>query len=267
METLNQETAPSVESNPDELIDTVDTPIPVPAEEPLKPDEKTEEGKKEVEEGKKEVKPDKDDLRFDKHPRFQQMLKTQNDLKAELKALKEEPVEKDYKDIRDMTEEELLEMSDNPKEYQENLRKQITAEVTRDITESLSAKMHEEKVLSTFDKYVEENDSFNEMWESGEIQKFMNDNPGHNSISAHMAMTAEDKQAKAIEEAVAKAIKETEEKVIKNFKAKKGAKVLSEGSSTTGTSQTIAPELKDPKKFGGINTVLAARLKARRQAV
>lgn len=284
-QTISEDIAdPSPVINPDDLIATVDEPMPnVPSEETKKTDEEV---KEEVDKAAAEVeeKPaaqaQEDESRFDKHPRFQELIQSKNDMKEELKTLrtqvseglKKEP-EKDpgYKDVSKMTADEVREwMEEDPVAYTANIAKQIRAEVTKDVEGQFSQRSHEDKMLKTFDDYAAKNETFDQMWDSGEIQRFIDKNPGHNAISAHMALMS-DGNAKGVEiqikDATEKAIKETEERMIKNFKAKKGAQVLSSGPTTTGTVQgKIAPELKDPKKFGGINTVLAARLRERRQA-
>jgi hypothetical protein len=286
-QTLNEEVvAPSPTTNPDDLIATVDESIPVSSEETQKTDEeiKVEETKaaevekKEAEE-KAATQAQEDESRFDKHPRFQELIHSKNDLKEEVKTLrtqvseglKKEPKDPGYKDVSKMTATEMREwMEEDPIAYTANIAKQIRAEVTKDVEGQFSQRSHEDKMLKTFDDYAAKNETFDQMWDSGEIQRFIDKNPGHNAISAHMALMS-DGNAKGVEiqikDATEKAIKETEERMIKNFKAKKGAQVLSSGPTTTGTVQgKIAPELKDPKKFGGINTVLAARLRERRQA-
>jgi hypothetical protein len=288
-QTLNEEViAPSPIDNPDDLIGTVDESIPASSEETQKTDEEIKEGetnaaeeaeKKEADE-KAATQAQEDETRFDKHPRFQELIQSKNDLKDQIKTLQtqvseglksKEPEDPGYKDVSKMTAEEIREwMEEDPIAYTANIAKQIRAEVTKDVEDKFTQRTHEDKVLKTFDDYAAKNETFDAMWDSGEIQRFIDKNPGHNAISAHMALTLEAK-AKDIEtqikEAVEKAQKETEERVVKNFKAKKGAQVLSSGPVSTGTVQgKIAPELKTPKKFGGINTVLAARLKERRQA-
>lgn len=286
-ETITEEVAPSPASNPDDLIATVDESIPVSSEETQKTDEKTEEETKVAETAeaeKKEAEATKqaqeDDARFDKHPRFQELIQSKNSLKEQVQTLQskvdeglkpKETEDPDYKDVSKMTAEEMREwMEEDPVAYTANIAKQIRAEVMKEVDEKSSQRTHEDQVFKTLDDYAAKNKTFDPMWDSGEIQKFMNKNPGHNAMSAHMALTAEgaakDVETK-IKEAVEKAQKETKEKVIKDFKAKRGAQVLSAGPTTTGTVQgKIAPELKDPKKFGGNNTVLAERLKQRRQA-
>ena len=103
------------------------------------------------------------------------------------------------------------------------------------------------------------------MWDSGEIVRFIEANPGHNPISAYHAMTYETRMQKAIEEARAKAIKETEEKVNKNWMAKRQARVLGTGPSGPG-ADTEDKELKDVKSQGGLYNVLAKRLERLRTA-
>lgn len=279
-ETITEEVAPSPASNPDDLIGTVDESIPASSEETQKTDEEIKVDEEKVADEKATAQAQEDDARFDKLPRFQELIQSKNDLKNQLKTLQtkvdeglkpKETEDPDYKDVSKLTAEEIREwMDEDPVAYTANIAKQIRAEVMKDVDEKSSQRTHEDQVFKTLDNYAAKNKTFDPMWDSGEIQKFMNKNPGHNAMSAHMALTAEG-AAKDVEtqikEAVEKAQKETEERVIKNFKAKKGAHVLSSGPTTTGTVQgKIAPELKDPKKFGGVNTVLAARLKERRQA-
>ena len=271
-QTLTEDAAPSTAQNSDELIDTMDEPIVPSLEAAQKTDEVVE--KEVAAEPIVEKEPEED--RFDKHPRFQELIKFKKESSEELKALKAqlaeraEPKEPEFKDVMGMTEDEIQEWMDtDPKAYQANLIKQIRADVANELRSEQNQSTEEQRVLKTFDSYAAENKTFDPMWDSGEIQAFMNANPGHNAISAHMAMTMADKETEVearIKEAVEKAQKETEEKVIKQFKAKKGAQVLGSGPASTGTVHDVAPELKDPKKYGGINTVLAARLAERRRA-
>lgn len=285
-EAINIEVPSPVASHPDDLIATVDEPMPVASsEETQKTDEKTEEETKVAETEAKETAATKqaqeDDARFDKHPRFQELIQSKNSLKEQVQTLQskvdeglkaKETEDPDYKDVSKMTAEEIHEWTDNdPVAYTANIAKQIRAEVMKEVDEKSSQRTQEDKTLKTFDDYAAKNDTFDQMWDSGEISAFISKNPGHNAISAHMELTAEGKTKDVearIKDAVEKAVKEAEDKVIKNFKAKKGAQVLSSGPATTGTAHgKVAPELKEPKKFGGINTVLAERLRQRRQAV
>lgn len=287
-QTINEDVAaPSPATNPDDLIATVDEQLPASSEETQKTDEeiKAEEEKaveveKKATEEKAAAQAQEDETRFDKHPRFQELIHSRNDLKEQLKTLQsqvneglkpKEVEDPGYKDISKMSVADIREwMDEDPIAYTANIAKQIRAEVSAEVAGTFSQRSQEDNVLKTFDDYAAKNETFDPMWDSGEIQAFINSNPGHNAISAHMALMSEG-NAKGVEakvkDAVEKAVKETEERVIKNFKAKKGAQVIGSGPVTTGTVQgKIAPELKQPKKFGGVNTVMAARLKERRQA-
>lgn len=228
--------------------------------------------------------------RFDKHPRFKELTTANRELRERLakadgridglekQVTTKDKKEPDYKDITTMSTEELTEWQDeDPKAFYANLARQSRAEVREEVLDEMKderatsqAKTVEEKQIETYEKYAEKNPDFDEMWDSGAIEKFMRANPGHNAISAHMSLTTEKRSGdtkKDIDDAVAKAVKETEEKILKNIKAKGAAVVLGAGPSTTpGLTEAIPDEMKNSKKYGGKTAVLVSRLKARRAA-
>lgn len=245
---------------------------------------------KETPEPKKDATSEGDETRFDKHPRWQQMLQEREQakqtaeqeriarakLEGELEALRRQPpVEKapakaDYKDITALTAEEIAEwQATDPKGFAANMYAQVKAEAMTQMQESLKAEREQEKnrisIEKTYKEFEDKHKDFKPMWDSGEIVKFIEANPGHNPISAYQAMTYETRMQKAIEEARAKAIKETEEKVNKNWQAKRTARVLGAGPSGAGT-ETEDKELKDVKTQGGLYNVLAKRLDRLRAA-
>jgi hypothetical protein len=245
---------------------------------------------KETPEPKKDATSEGDETRFDKHPRWQQMLQEREQakqtaeqeriarakLEGELEALRRQPpVEKapakaDYKDITALTAEEIAEwQATDPKGFAANMYAQVKAEAMTQMQESLRAEREQEKnrisIEKTYKEFEDKHKDFKPMWDSGEIVKFIEANPGHNPISAYQAMTYETRMQKAIEEARAKAIKETEEKVNKNWQAKRTARVLGAGPSGAGT-ETEDKELKDVKTQGGLYNVLAKRLDRLRAA-
>jgi len=249
-------------------------------------------GKREEEppEPKKDATSEGDETRFDKHPDWQRMKNERNEakqqadqeriarakLEGELEALKRQPpVEKapakaDYKDITALTAEEIAEwQATDPKGFAANMYAQVKAEAMTQMQESLKAEREQEKnrisIEKTYKEFEDKHKDFKPMWDSGEIVKFIEANPGHNPISAYQAMTYETRMQKAIEEARAKAIKETEEKVNKNWQAKRTARVLGAGPSGAGT-ETEDKELKDVKTQGGLYNVLAKRLDRLRAA-
>lgn len=245
---------------------------------------------KETPEPKKDATSEGDETRFDKHPRWQQMIQEREQakqtaeqeriarakLEGELEALRRQPpVEKapakaDYKDITALTAEEIAEwQATDPKGFAANMYAQVKAEAMTQMQESLRAEREQEKnrisIEKTYKEFEDKHKDFKPMWDSGEIVKFIEANPGHNPISAYQAMTYETRMQKAIEEARAKAIKETEEKVNKNWQAKRTARVLGAGPSGAGT-ETEDKELKDVKTQGGLYNVLAKRLDRLRAA-
>ena len=174
-----------------------------------------------------------------------------------------------YKDITKMSKEELLEwMEDDPQGYEANRFAQFMHE--RDIIDYQRNREMQKNtsVKGTFDQYEKDNPDFKQMWDSGEIKKYMADHPGHNAISAHMMLTKEAARKsldEKIKEAVDKAIKETTEKVTADFRAKRNAQTIGDGPG--GVKMGGANEdLKDTKTQGGLVSALAVRLQKMRAA-
>ena len=213
-------------------------------------------------------------VRFDQHPDWQRMMKERDDArieaavaKAKLEAVapKVEPAPKElpYKDITQMSKEELIEwQEDDPKGYAANLYAQIKYEQIQEFKREQAEQAQTSSIKKTYQTYEKENPDFRKMWDSGAITEFMQKNPGHNAISAHMVMTSQAKTAAA----VAKAAKDAEEKVTKNFAAKRHAQVITDGVDGARASKSEPDkEIKDTKQHGGITSVLASRLRAMRQ--
>jgi len=115
-------------------------------------------------------------------------------------------------------------------------------------------------LVKTYESYAKANPDFDEMWDDGRIQAFMDKNPGHNAISAHQMLTEETR----LKAAADKAVKEFEGAL----RSKRAASaVLGAGNMSVPTDAKAADErLKNPKKFGGVTEVLTARLLERRRA-
>lgn len=230
--------------------------------------------------------------RFDKHPRFQELnerMKAAEDKAAKAQELVEELLAKSgakggdaqaegedgghkpiftYEDITQFDDDQLREkMEDKPKEFFVNLFSQIVDETVKVVEARGAQKVQQTTVKSTIDKFADsfkgEPDlgvkGFKELLASGEINKFMKANPGHNAMSAYMVMTA-DAREKAIAE---KAAREAADKVQKNKQAKEGARVLGSGPAGATTTDKHA-ELKDTKSRGGTIATIAQRLAAQR---
>jgi hypothetical protein len=223
---------------------------------------------------------DTDGDRFDKHPRFQQLiqktnaLETQNtQLRQELEGLKtqpsgQKPADLPFKDISQMEDEEVLEWQQkDPKGFAENQRLQLRYEMSQEVGGQFDRQNYESAIERTFESFAQKHPDFDEMWDQGLLKTFMDRNPGHNAISAYYLLTGEQKMEEAVEAAKQEATETAEKKFNEDLKARRESKVLSSGPSpTSGTVDTIPPELQDTKKHGGRTTVLARRSEARRIA-
>ena len=238
---------------------------------------------------KTEAKPgegaEKDPDRFDKHPRFQELLKERDSFKLELENIKgqlkvltpqqketvqaREEKELPFKDITKLSKEQILEwQEDDPVGYAANLYQQMLHEARETLNREKETESHKTTVKETYERYAKTNPDFMQLWNSGDIQKVMDSNPilFPNAISAHMAMKLHMSKGmgeKATKEAVEKAVKEAEERVTKNFQAKRNAAVIGDGGAVKVDG--ISDELKNPDKYGGATSVGAMRLARLRQ--
>lgn len=229
-----------------------------------------------------------DSTRFDKHPRFVELntrLKAAEEsnkqLSAQITEIKtsqapnsesDKPAELPYKDLSVMTDEEILDwQSEDPKGYVENINKMVAHQIQNGISTALTQNSEqtqqanmEAQVEKTYKAYATENPEFDSMWATGDIKAYMDQNPGHNAISAHMAMTSETRQQKAIDDAVAEALSKAE---TARRSTRKAGSILGPGPSSVPTSpKSSDDELKNPQKYGGSTSVLAARLERMRAA-
>lgn len=280
-----------VPSTPKESGDLVSTTsfelVSEPSEEKSKTEETPEtqeETDKAKEEGKSEDKKVSEHVPYD---RFEKVTSQKNEAleravraETELKSLrdgatKEEknvidraPTSPKYKDMAGLTNDELSDWyDDDPKGFLSNLATQIKWETYSDIKQIVDGEFQKRdktlresdiktKVSGTLDKFKSDNPDFTEMWDSGDIQAYMKENPGHNAMSAYRELTLEKKITQAREEAE----RETEKRMQKQFEAKQHARVLSAGASPKASTGDDA-ELADTDKFGGRTKVLAERLK------
>ena len=214
--------------------------------------------------------------RFDKHPRFQE-LKAERDAAIERAAraeamaetrAKAEPTEvaPDYIDITGMDPEDLsLQINEDPIAFAINLGKQIRSEILSELAERNQKETIQQRVNTTYDKYAGENPDFQMMLDSGEIRNFINQNPGHNAISAHLSMTR-DVKLQEIESKyktdMQKAVTDAQKKAAENQRIKRSAAVLNEDSTAPSTVRKggIPPELKNTKTVGGPTSALVKRL-------
>jgi hypothetical protein len=227
------------------------------------------------------------------HERFQELLRSNKTLQSRLEALEgkvtdtrdeddEEavPIAGDYKDMAEMTEQQLTDWhAEDPKGYLANHARQIIAEATPIIEKRLMGRISEERAkeenVKVLDDYAAKHGDFDTMWASGDIQRFMDSNPGHTPISAHAMLTVEkeretsETKSESVEERIKKAREEGKKEAEKNFKTKRTAKSLdnspSSGDRTANKAGELPAELADTKAHGGPYAVLYARSVARQK--
>lgn len=270
--TLNTESAgessqPVATHQQEDLVSTVDQPVPeaepekdASPEEAQKTEGKPDGGKETEAEG---------EVPFHEHPRFQELIREKNALKEQLAevAEKQEAPDKtaeepDYTDLGALDTEKLQDMMDeDPKGLFANLAKQIRTEVTGELTTLFEQQQREQSFLTEFEKFATANPDFNDKWESGEIQTYMDKHPYvTDARAAYEILSAQGSAAQAA--------KDAEAKIMKNLKAKSLSKSIGAGPAATGRPAGQTPvELKDTKPYGGLTAVLAQRSAQRMKGV
>lgn len=156
----------------------------------------------------------------------------------------------DLGDLSGLEHEDLVAMmAENPSEFISKLTGVIEKSVTDRVVTQTQNEQFSKAVESTIDTYADANPDFEKMWDKGELQTFMEKNPGHNAISAHMALTMENR--------IAEAKKQGADEAIKNFRTKSANQVLNGGHGIPPSQKDAA--LKNPEKFGGRAAVIAQR--------
>ena len=95
-------------------------------------------------------------------------------------------------DVSSLEHEDLVAMmADDPKGFISNLTSIIHEQVSKGVREENATSRYNNSVEKTIDQYADDNPDFETMWDEGKLQEYMEKNPGHNAISAHMAITME----------------------------------------------------------------------------
>lgn len=211
-----------------------------PKETPEEPEEKTEETDK--------LEP------FHKHPRFQEMNKTIKELKAQVEQLTAKPAEETpedlgYRDITKLTPDEIQDWQDeDPVGWAKNLLMQAKAEARNDIHAEAHQNTMRAAADKTLDDFVKAHPDFDEVYESRVLSRYCDEHPGHNIISAYLAINEEkarEAHGKEIETlkasfeaekkaAIDAAVKEAVEKIQKQYRAKESVTVIT-GDTTSPT--------------------------------
>ncbi len=179
-----------------------------------------------------------------------------------------------YKDVLTLTDEEIIEnFESDPKGFLSNFAQQVSAEIQTNLEakdqerERLTSKQSQEKAINElYADYEKKNPDFVGLWESGEIEKFMNENPGNTPISAHKIIKTESVISNQ-DEVIKKAVDEAVALATKNFQTKQTSRVLSAGPGGGSHVTKKAPaDLANTKNHGGLMRVLTQRSLARDKA-
>ncbi len=219
------------------------------------------------------------DLRFSQSTRFQQMndrmktaeqtntnLSSENDrLRDDLQRRSGQPNEEKVDFFNSLGNEEIMEaLDENPIEFLKNFKNEIETNVLTQFQEKQVQQTADQKIDAVYERYAEENPSFKTMLDDGSLRNFVDKNPGHTALSAHVMLD----MPNVIKGEVSKAVQDKETEMLKNFKAKRQIDVLPSGPTVSGRSkdQIKDPALQNPKAFGGTTAVLAQRLLQRRRS-
>lgn len=183
-------------------------------------------------------------------------------LDKEISGMKAQPQgdQKDFLDVSELDSDKIRDMwDDDPKGMYGNLARQIRAEIMGEVKGHLTSEQksyEKETAISrerkTLETYVDENrTSFTKLWNTGEIQAFVDQNPGHNYISAHQLLTAAENAA---------TIKKTaQEETLAKLRAKQGAGSMSATPQKSTGKREYDDQMRNPDKYGGPDAVLARR--------
>jgi hypothetical protein len=212
---------------------------------------------------------------FHKHPAWQRIMAERDEARriadevrrapaAPVAPMSPPPVAEEplpFKDINTLSEEEIAEwQATDLKGFNSNLKAQAVWESRQALQKEVQQREVMGKVQRTLEDYKSKNPDFDDLWNKGELQRYMETHPGHNIISAHMALTEESR----VKAAVDAAVKAATDKQLADFKAKQQTRVL--GSGPAGAPSTGEDtRLKDTIKHGGKVTVLADKLRNMRQ--
>lgn len=169
-------------------------------------------------------------------------------------------------DVLNMTAEEIEELqAKDPKKFVGLLTEKIQAEVEAKQKATQAEKTTQEKqqrLKEYYQRYADENPTFETYWKDGSIEKYIAEYPGHTPISAHTVLTFDARVNAEVEKQVAIKAKEIE----KNLLAKKAAGTLGKESAPgRKAAETEGNKgFEDTKKGGGFTSMMADKLRRMR---
>jgi hypothetical protein len=165
------------------------------------------------------------------------------------KPAEETPEDLGYRDITKLTPDEIQDWQDeDPVGWAKNLLMQAKAEARNDIHAEAHQNTMRAAADKTLDDFVKAHPDFDEVYESRVLSQYCDEHPGHNIISAYLAINEEkarEAHSKEIETlkasfeaekkaAIDAAVKEAVEKIQKQYRAKESVTVIT-GDTTSPT--------------------------------
>ena len=216
--------------------------------------------------------------RLDEHPRFQQLIEERNNLRTELTTLNNtvanlqgqmqaftaqgqghggQQQQEQQVNYLEMDDAELREQfAESPGEVLKAVGQQFYNQAMTDFNRNIQQGQTRTAVETTFANFEKDNPEFTTAWNDGSIKQFMDENPGHNAISAFMTMTHADN--------VAKIKADARKEVITEIKTKGNINSLGPGPNRNPVGIANTDDmLRNPDAYGGSEAVLYKRYLAR----
>ena len=254
----------------DGLVSTMEYEVVEPVEETTDETKETD-SKEETSSEKTETKTEDDTSKkegFHDHPDWKAMIDKKNEYKSKVDMLEKEKAagqeqKPNFNNIMNMEDDAIMdEFTDNPKQFLANFANQLFHEIGEKNTVAQQKdyqQQFKEKSDKTFGDFFADKKDGQAMLIDGRIEKFMQENPGHNAMSAYNALAGESQYESRIESAV----KAEREKIHKELKAAGNANSFSSSTGGRKLSPDKQPEMKNPGKFGGTAAVLLKRFRER----
>jgi len=213
---------------------------------------------------------------FNEHPRFKELIEQKNTLKAQNEKYERElaqanqgqqqqaPANKpEYENVLAWKDDDIIDrFTNDPKGFLKLFGQQIWHESQnqqQQISRQQQQQNTQQQAFNNQAAFFSEREDARAMLDDGRIKQYISENPGHNPVSAYYQIAGDSLYQGKID----KAVSEAKEQVYKELKAKGNAASFSSTPGGKTINPSSAPELKNPGKFGGVNAVLAKRMRER----
>ena len=211
-----------------------------------------------------------DAQRKDYRTKHQRLMEDHQNLREAYAAAQARLTDKKPSDPKPMTREEFLaSLEKDPlsvfDQREKSLKESIIKEAKEQILSEIITASQKHTTQAGMQKFAQENEGFEDMLVSGELDKFIRQNAGHNHYSAYFALTG----PKRMEEEKARIEKEVRDAIEKEKAEPTGdpppkKKVIPGGKGVKPGDMDGKQILKNPNEFGGINKALGLRVEQRR---